>query len=74
MATVPTIAPAVFSAYKTPMVDPVDRADVEDVMNADTAALSNGNVVPIIVVGTARMANEHASLATVSHPNESGAR
>ena len=71
---VPTMAPAVFSAYKTPMLEPVERAESAGGMSADTAALSSGSVVPIIVVGSTRMANEHPSLATVSHPNESGAR
>ena len=73
VATVPAMAPAVLSAYKAPIVDPVDLVDAERGMNPATAALSSGSVVPISVVGTARIANEQTSRATVSHSSDSGA-
>ena len=38
----------------------------------DTAALSSGSVMPIIAVGTARIAKDEISRAAVRMPRESG--
>jgi len=65
--SVPTIAPAVLTAYNRLTLDPID------LLAGATAALSSGRVIPIIAVGTTRIANEHSNLATVSTLNDSGA-
>ena len=62
VTSVPVIAPAVLTAYNRLTLDPLA-----------SAALSNGSVMPIMAVGTTRIANEQTSRAMVSSSSESGA-
>ena len=67
VSSVPDIAPSVFKAYRRLTLvaaEPLCR---------DNAAVSSGSVMPIMVVGIARIANEHTSRATVRTVSDSAA-
>ena len=77
VTSVPTIAPVVFTVYNTLTLEPIALRLASAVVGSGRrslrAALSSGSVIPIIAVGTTRIANEHSNRAIVNKPSDSGA-
>ncbi len=76
VTSVPTIAPVVFTVYNRLTLEPTLRlasAFAGSGRSSLRAALKSGSVIPIIAVGTTRIANEHSNRATVNKPSDSGA-